>query len=98
MGVAPLESATPLLGNLRILLRGSGVAKALCISKNVADCGVAVADARGAGTTLKLVVKTSRGVQGNPYPKLKTPRIWPTIFFGRDPSSRTKAKKKNERH
>ena len=22
----------------------------------------------------------SPGVQGNPYPKLKTPRIWPTIF------------------
>ena len=25
--------------------------------------------------------QTSPGVQGSPYPKLKTPRIWPTIFF-----------------
>ena len=33
----------------------------------------------------------SPGFQRNPYPKLKTPRIWPTIF-GRDPD-----KNKNER-
>ena len=26
--------------------------------------------------------QTSPGVQGSPYPKLKTPRIWPTIFLG----------------
>ena len=25
---------------------------------------------------------TSPGVQGNPYPKLKTPRVSPTIFLG----------------
>ena len=25
---------------------------------------------------------TYPGVQGNPYPKLKIPRIWPTIFLG----------------
>ena len=38
---------------------------------------------RGAGTTLKLGGgQTSPGVQGNPYPKIKTPRIWPTIFWG----------------
>ena len=24
--------------------------------------------------------QASPGVQGNPYPKLKNPRIWPTIF------------------
>ena len=39
--------------------------------------------------TLNLAGQTSPGVQGNPYQKLKTPRIWATIF-GRDPSSRTK--------
>ena len=35
------------------------------------------------GTTLKLRGggQTSPGVQGNPYPKLKTPPIWPTIFW-----------------
>ena len=38
------------------------------------------------------------GIQGNPYPKLKTPRIWP-IIFGRAPSSRAKtSKNKNEPH
>ena len=42
--------------------------------------------------------QTSPGVQGNPNPKLKTPRIWPTVF-GRDPSSRAKTNtNKNERH
>ena len=38
----------------------------------------------GAGTTLKMggggEGQTSPGVQGNPYPKLKTPRICPTVF------------------
>ena len=37
--------------------------------------------------------QTSPGIQGNPYPKLKTPRIWP-IIFGRAPSSRAKNKQK----
>ena len=31
---------------------------------------------RSAGTALKLRQQTSPGVQGNPYPKVKTPRIW----------------------
>ena len=39
---------------------------------------------RGAGTTLKFGGgETSPGVQGNPYPKLKTPWISPTIFGDR---------------
>ena len=42
--------------------------------------------------------QTSPGVQGYPYPKLKTPRIWPTIFWYRGPSSHAKTNKnKNER-
>ena len=37
---------------------------------------------RGPGTILKFGVRqTSPGVQGNPYPKLKTPRISPTISW-----------------
>ena len=37
---------------------------------------------RGTGTNLKLGGgQTSPGVKGNPYPKLKTLRIWPTIFW-----------------
>ena len=52
---------------------------------------------RDAGTTMKLGGggggKGHPGVQRNPYPKPKTPRIWPTIFLGETPSSRVK---KNE--
>ena len=46
----------------------------------------------GAGTTLKLGGggQTSTGVQGNPYPKLKTPRIWHTIFWELDARTNTK--------
>ena len=52
---------------------------------------------RGMGTTLKLG-GTSPGVQGNPYPKIKNPRIWPTSF-GRDLNPRAKTNtNKNERH
>ena len=40
----------------------------------------------------------SPGVQGDPYPELKTHRIWPTIF-GRNPNSCAKTNKnKIERH
>ena len=43
---------------------------------------------RGTKTTLMWGGgQTSPRVQGNPYPKLKTPQIWPNIF-GKEPSSR----------
>ena len=42
--------------------------------------------------------KTSPVVQGNPYPKIKIPRIWSTIFWG-DISSGAKTNENiNERH
>ena len=34
------------------------------------------------GTTLKFGGDVSPGFKGNPYPKLKTPRLWPTFFGG----------------
>ena len=52
---------------------------------------------RDAGTTLKSEGggggQTSPGVQGNPCPKLKTPRIWPSIF-GEGPKFTCKNKQK----
>ena len=47
---------------------------------------------RGAGTTLKLRGANVSRIQGNPYPKLKTPWICPTIFW-RGPSSLQKQTK-----
>ena len=44
------------------------------------------------------MVKTSPVVQGNPFPKIKTPRIWSTILGG-DISSGAKTNENiNERH
>ena len=39
--------------------------------------------------------QTSHGVQGNPYLNLKTPRIWPTIFW-QGPKFTCKNKKMND--
>ena len=47
---------------------------------------------------MKLEGQTSPRVQGIPYPKLKTPRIWPTIFYERPKFLCKKSKNKNERH
>ena len=39
-----------------------------------------VGNLQGRGNYYEVGGKTSPGVQGNPYPKVKAPRIWPIIF------------------
>ena len=46
------------------------------------EWGALLPGARELGTFFEVGGQTSPGVQGNPYPKLKTPRILSSIFFG----------------
>ena len=67
------------------------------VSQQLFSLGIMLQQGRGSYFEVGGGGQTSPGAQGNPYPKLKTPWIWPTIF-GRDQSSRAKTNKnKNER-
>ena len=66
------------------VIEGTGTAEGVDATEGACATGAAGgARARGAGTTSKLGGggQTSPGIQGNPYSKVKTPRIWPIIFF-----------------